>query len=405
MVRPGPAGLAQGVRPERREGPRPRTRGGSVWIAGASGQGVSREIIVRGTGVGSAIGPSQASSSRQPSSPTPTETQMAEEATDSEAFHVQSSSVAASEDTTANSDSEETQIAASASPESSDSDGDDDQPPSGEIRRAEGVSVENQEVSCVRERQSKIHSESTQVTGQPSSVVSPLATSSQVATSATQSHVLGQGIEEAAVDLAVHLHTPPSHSTISQQMVVSHSHGDLAHPLSGSHLEGADIETREQLPPFSTSLHARSLEPFVIHAIPRTQIPFSAIAGSLSGPVGTPIVTPPSGSLRGLGGSPTTAIITPTVNVGGSTSTVVATTGSLSDPGVTPTEFVSREYMDGALKAVQSMMREEMDNIKRMIKGKGPATEPETTPIPPSLPATNHSIPELKSILLAKLLA
>ncbi|KAI3672787.1 hypothetical protein L6452_38887 [Arctium lappa] len=331
---------------------------------------------------------------------------MTEEATDSEAFQVQSSSVAATEETTAASDPEETQTATSASnEESSNSDGDDNQPPSGEIRRAEGVLVEHQEVSCVRERRSKSHSESTRVTGQPSSVVSPLATSSQVATSATQSHVLGLGIEEAAVDLVAHLHAQPSHSTISQQMVVSHDHGDLAHTLSGSHLEGADIETREQMPPFSPSLHARSLAPFVIHAIPRTQIPFSAIAGSLSGPAGTSIVNPPSGRLRGLDGSPTTAIITPTVNVGGSTSTVVATTGSLSDPGITQTEFVSREYMDGALKVVQSMMREEMDNIKRMVKGKGPANEPETTPIPPPLQATDLSIPELKSILLAKLIA
>ncbi|KAI3729155.1 hypothetical protein L6452_17806 [Arctium lappa] len=353
MVRPGPAGPAQRARPERREGPRPRTRGGSVRIAGASGQGVSRAIIVRGSGVGSAVGTSQPSSSRQPSSPPPTETPMTEEATDSEAIQVQSSSVAATEETTTISDSEETQTAASASnEESSDSDGDDNQPSSGAIRRAEGVLVEYQEVSCVRERRSKLHSESTRVTGQPSSVVSPLATSSQA-----------------------------------------------------SHLEGADIETREQLPPFSPSLIARSLEPFVIHAIPRTQIPFSAIAGSLSGPAGTSIVNPPSGSLRGLGGSPTTAIITPTVNVGGSTSTVVATTGSLSDPGVTPTEFVSREYMDGALKAVQSMMREELDNIKLMVKGKGPATEPETTSIPSSLSAADLSIPELKSILLAKLIA
>ncbi|KAI3681770.1 hypothetical protein L6452_36574 [Arctium lappa] len=188
-------------------------------------------------------------------------------------------------------------------------------------------------------------------------------------------------------------------------MVVSHSHGDLAHPLSGSHLEGADIETREQLPPFSTSLHARSLEPFAISAIPRTQIPFSAITGRLSGPAGTPIVIPSSEGLRGLGGSPTTDIITPVVSVGGSTSTVVAQTGSLSDPGVTPSEFVSREYLDGALNAIQSMMREEVDNLKRMMKGKGPATEPEPTPTPPSLPATDLSIPELKSILLAKLLA
>ncbi|KAI3696663.1 hypothetical protein L6452_29123 [Arctium lappa] len=406
VVRPGPAGPAQGARPERREGQRPRTRGGSVRIAGASGQGVSRAIIVRGTGVGSAVGTSQPSFSRQPSPPPTTGTHTTEEATVSEAVQAQSSSVAATEGTSATSDTEETHTATSASDEeSSDSDGDNNQPPSGEIRRTEGVLVEHQEVSCVRERRSKIHSESTRVMGQPSSVVSPPATSSQVATSAIQSHVLGLGIEEAAVDLAAHLHAPPSHSTISQQMVVSQTHGDFAHTLSGSHLEGADIETREQLPPFSPSLHARSLDPLVLHAIPRTQIPFSAIAGSLSGPAGTSIVNPPSGRLRGLDGSPTTAIITPTVNVGGSTSTVVATTGSLSDPGVTHTEFVSREYMDGALKAVQSMMTAELDNIKRMVKGKGPATEPETTSTPSSLSAADMSIPELKSILLAKLIA
>ncbi|KAI3735651.1 hypothetical protein L6452_15159 [Arctium lappa] len=406
MVRPGPAGPAQGARPERREGQRPRTKGGSVRIAGASGQGVSRAIIVRGTGVGSAVGTSQPSSSRQPSSPPTTDTPMTEEATDSEAVQVQSSSVAATEGTSATSDTEGTQTATSASnEESSDSDGDDNQPTSGEIRRGKGVLVEHQEVSCVMESRSKLHSESTRVMGQPSSVVSPPATSSQVATSAIQSHVLGLGIEEAAVDLAAQLHAQPSHSTISQQMVVSHAHGDLAHTLSGSHLEGADIETREQLPPFSPSLHARSLDPFVIHAIPRSHIPFLAIAGSLSGPAGTSIVNPPSGRLRGLDGSPTTAIITPTVNIGGSTSTVVATTGSLSDPGVTQTEFVSREYMDGALKAVQSMMTEELDNIKCMVKGKGPATEPETTSIPSSLSAADLSIPELKSILLAKLIA
>ncbi|KAI3757578.1 hypothetical protein L6452_05119 [Arctium lappa] len=99
MVRPEPEGPPQGARPERHEGPRPRTRGGSVWIAGASGQGVMRENIVRGTGVGSAVGPSQAIDLHQP-------------------------------------------------------------------------------------------------------------TSSQVATSATQSHVLRQGIEGAAVDLAAQLHTP-----------------------------------------------------------------------------------------------------------------------------------------------------------------------------------------------------
>ncbi|KAI3696573.1 hypothetical protein L6452_28950 [Arctium lappa] len=50
-------------------------------------------------------------------------------------------------------------------------------------------------------------------------------------------------------------------------------------------------------------------------------------------------------------------------------------------------------------------MTAELDNIKRMVKGKGPATEPETTSTPSSLSAADMSIPELKSILLAKLIA
>ncbi|KAI3757577.1 hypothetical protein L6452_05118 [Arctium lappa] len=167
-------------------------------------------------------------------------------------------------------------------------------------------------------------------------------------------------------------------------MVVSSSHGDLAQKLPVSHLECSGIETREQQPPFSTSLGALSLEPFdVISSIPRTQIPFSTTAGGLSGPAGTPIVIPTSVGLQGLGRSPITTIITPAVNVGGSTSTIVTRTGSLSDPGVIHPEFVSREVLDGTLKAVHSLMREELDALKRLMKGKGPATEPEPLPSTP----------------------
>ncbi|KAI3669581.1 hypothetical protein L6452_40830 [Arctium lappa] len=354
MVQPEPVGPAQGARPERREGPRPRTRGGRVRIAGASGPGVTREIVVRGTGEGSAIGSRQASTSRRSPTPPRATSPMVEEDTTTESANVQSSSANASEEETAvktaTESAEETSTSGTQSEAATDSEGGNES-----IRQSFGTSH------------------------QP--------TSTQVATTTIQSHVLRQDIEEAVVDLAVQLHTPPSHSSISQQMVVSASHGDIAQQLPVSHLENSGIETREHQPPFSTSFGAQSLEPFdIISPIPRTRVTFSATAEGLRGSAGTPIVTPTSEV---------------------SNFAVATLTGSLSDPGVTPTEFVSREYMDGTLKVVQTMMKEEVDSLKRMIKGKGPATEPEPLPPtpPPFIPATEMSIEDLKSILLAKLLA
>ena len=50
--------------------------------------------------------------------------------------------------------------------------------------------------------------------------------SSQVATQSMDEHLLPLHIEEDLVDLATHRTTPPSHSTISQQIVASDTHGD-----------------------------------------------------------------------------------------------------------------------------------------------------------------------------------
>ncbi|KAI3714984.1 hypothetical protein L6452_21947 [Arctium lappa] len=110
-----------------------------------------------------------------------------------------------------------------------------------------------------------------------------------------------------------------------------------------------------------------------LHMPIQTHVHTSDTVGRLSDPAGTPIVNLPIGGLRGLGGSPTTAIITPTVNVGGTTSTVATTTGSLCDPCVSFPEFVSRDFLYGTLKVVHSLMRSEMkdevDALKRMFKG------------------------------------
>ena len=85
----------------------------------------------------------------------------------------------------------------------------------------------------------------------------------------------------------VHLHDPPSHSTASQQAVVSVSHGDELHIPSASHSETAGAVTGEQLPPLLTSFDAHSvLDPldaaFDMHSFTRSLLSYSS-ARSLSG--------------------------------------------------------------------------------------------------------------------------
>ncbi|KAI3707274.1 hypothetical protein L6452_25636 [Arctium lappa] len=196
-------------------------------------------------------------------------------------------------------------------------------------------------------------------------------------------------------------------------MSVSSSHGDLPHTLYVSHLESSGIEARGPPPQSSTSFYApMRLEPLAdIVSLARTHTPSSAIVGRLSDPAGTPIVTLPIGRLQGLGGSPTATITTPVVNVGGTTvpSTVLTTTGSLSHPGVTLPEFVTREHLDDALKAFQTrmkvMIKTKVDKLKHMIEDQSVITEPASHTHPPPPPPTDYTIGDLKTMLLAKLLS
>ncbi|KAI3719094.1 hypothetical protein L6452_19984 [Arctium lappa] len=225
--------------------------------------------------------------------------------------------------------------------------------------------------------------------------------------------------KEYAQDISrplMQLHTLASHSTASQQAVVSSSHGGLAQTLFAFHSEMAGIETRAQLPHSSTSLFApSSLEPIGLSSfIPRTQPITSAITGRLSDPVGTPVVSPQSG-LQGSGGSPVIATEIPTLNTGHIVgSSTVVSTGSLRDPRVIFPDFVSKEYLDGALKAVEkhvteslsAKFEEEIAKVKSLLKGKGPAVEePVQPPPPPPVQLVDHSVEELKSMLYAKLLS
>ena len=73
-----------------------------------------------------------------------------------------------------------------------------------------------------------------------------------------------------------------------------------------------------------------------------------------------------------MSGRPATAILMSTVNMGGSAVSVMAglSTGSQSGPGVTFTESVYREYVDGALKAVQEAFRHELrQDIRLELEG------------------------------------
>ncbi|KAI3697655.1 hypothetical protein L6452_30750 [Arctium lappa] len=219
---------------------------------------------------------------------------------------------------------------------------------SGVIRQEEGVIVENPENVRTSVNVEKEHG---------SSVCIRTYHSRRVATSTTSPHVLrARGIETDISRPLMHMHTSASHSIASQQAIVSTFHGDLAHTLSVFHSEMAGIETRTQLPPSLTSFSAPlSLEPIVTSIfIPRTQPIISAITGRLSDPVGTSVVDPQSG-LRGSGGSPVIANIMPALSTGHTVvSSTAVLTGSLSSPGVTLPEFVSREFLNDALKVVET---------------------------------------------------
>lgn len=105
-----------------------------------------------------------------------------------------------------------------------------------------------------------------------------------------------------------HALTPPSHSIISQHMVVSQMHEDIAHNLSVSHSDSVDIETGvHQLRSPTSFVSQSSLEPN-IHI--RTQ---SMSTACLSDIAKTPRVVPSIGVSQGPGGNPTSAITLPTL--------------------------------------------------------------------------------------------
>ncbi|KAJ9544292.1 hypothetical protein OSB04_023999 [Centaurea solstitialis] len=144
--------------------------------------------------------------------------------------------------------------------------------------------------------------------------------------------------QDASSQLA-HLHTPPSHSTISQQMVVSVSHGDQAQLPPANQSESAGVEIREEPPRLSTSFRAPVvLEPLTetFQVIHLDMTLLGASSARLSGETGTGRVGASSDALRGSTGSPDTVNIIPAVTSGRESTSVglFSTTGAQVAPGV-----------------------------------------------------------------------
>ncbi|KAJ9557105.1 hypothetical protein OSB04_011719 [Centaurea solstitialis] len=215
------------------------------------------------------------------------------------------------------------------SPDDDDHDDDDDMPDQGSSRLLTQGDIR------MAERDKRIDESET---GARKEVQTPSQTeSSRVATSTRGEHMLPPPIEKDMRSPLMQCTTQLTHSTVSQQTVVSTSHGDLPQLVPIPHLEVGGTDTVRQLPPPTTSLvHSLSLEPLASNvnlSLARTQVQ-TTFAGGFSSPAGTTVVS--SAFVAGLPGSegnPISANIMPTLNMG-SLSSTLGSTRSLSDLGV-----------------------------------------------------------------------
>ncbi|KAJ9561548.1 hypothetical protein OSB04_006708 [Centaurea solstitialis] len=205
----------------------------------------------------------------------------------------------------------------------------------GEIRTDEGVLVENPEVR-MSEREGEKDGES-EIGARKEVQTPPQAESSWVATSTRGEHLLPSPIDQDMRSPLMQCTTQLNHSTVSQQMVVSTSHGDLSQLVPIPHLEVGGTDIVRQLPPPTTSFPSTSsLEPIAINVnLPLSRTPVqTTFAGGFSSPAGTTGVSSAFvGGLRGPEGNPISANIMPTLNMGSLGSTF-GSTRSLSDLGV-----------------------------------------------------------------------
>ncbi|KAJ9541880.1 hypothetical protein OSB04_028386 [Centaurea solstitialis] len=205
----------------------------------------------------------------------------------------------------------------------------------GEIRSDEGVLVENPEVR-MSEGEGEKDGES-EIGARKEVQTPPQAESSWVATSTRGEHLLPSPIDQDMRSPLMQCTTQLNHSTVSQQTVVSTSHGDLSQLVPIPHLEVGGTDIVRQLPPPTTSFPSTSsLEPIATNvnlSLARTPVQ-TTFAGGFSSPAGTTGVSSAFvAGLRGPEGNPISANIMPTLNMGSLGSTF-GSTRSLSDLGV-----------------------------------------------------------------------
>ncbi|KAJ9536733.1 hypothetical protein OSB04_un000118 [Centaurea solstitialis] len=205
----------------------------------------------------------------------------------------------------------------------------------GEIRTDEGVLVENPEVR-MSEGEGEKDGES-EIGARKEVQTPPQAESSWVATSTRGEHLLPSPIDQDMRTPLMQCTTQLNHSTVSQQTVVSTSHGDLSQLVPIPHLEVGGTDIVRQLPPPTTSFPiTSSLEPLATNvnlSLARTPVQ-TTFAGGFSSPAGTTGVSSAFvAGLRGPEGNPISANIMPTLNMGSLGSTF-GSTRSLSDLGV-----------------------------------------------------------------------
>ncbi|KAJ9541677.1 hypothetical protein OSB04_028183, partial [Centaurea solstitialis] len=173
----------------------------------------------------------------------------------------------------------------------------------GDIRMAEGELVENPDVRLSVGGAKRIDESET---GARKEVQTPSqAESSRVATTSRGEHMLPLPIEKDMRSPLMQCTTQLTHSTVSQQTVVSSSHGVLPQLVPIPQLEVGGTDTVQ-----------------------------TTFAGGFSSPAGTTVVSSAFvAGLQGSEGNPISANIMPTLNMG-SLSSTLGSTRSLSDLGV-----------------------------------------------------------------------
>ena len=127
---------------------------------------------------------------------------------------------------------------------------------------------------------------------------------------------------------------------VSQQTMVSYSHGDLTQLVPMTHLESTSTEQVRHSPqPMTSFLSTSSLGPIVHNEttsfMTRTHVQIvTSFAGAFSSPARTSGVASLVGVSQGLDENPTMVNTLPATNVGTTSASTSGSTGSLSDPGV-----------------------------------------------------------------------